>query len=87
MLLQGLGGKGELIQGDSEVGGGSFPGATLKTWLLGIRHQAPDTYVAHLRSFDPPVIARVAGNRVLLDARTIFPDQVNTVIAALKANG
>jgi L-seryl-tRNA(Ser) seleniumtransferase len=78
---------GELIEGDSEVGGGSFPGAKLKTWLAGFKHPAPDTYLAHLRSLDPPIIARVAGNRVLLDARTIFPDQVETVIAALKANG
>jgi len=86
-LLQGVGTKAELIEGDSEVGGGSFPGAKLKTWLLGIKHPSPDTYLAHLRSFDPPVIARVSGSRVLLDARTIFPDQIETVIAALKADG
>ncbi len=83
-LLQGVGASAELIEGDSEVGGGSFPGAKLKTWLVGIRHPAPDTYLAQLRSFDPPVIARVAGSRVLLDARTIFPEQVETVIAALR---
>jgi L-seryl-tRNA(Ser) seleniumtransferase len=83
-LLQGVGPSAELIEGDSEVGGGSFPGAKLKTWLVGIRHPAPDTYLAQLRSFDPPVIARVAGGRVLLDARTIFPEQVETVIAALR---
>ena len=56
----------------------------LKTWLVGIKHAAPDTYLAQLRSFDPPIIARVAGSRVLLDARTIFPEQVETVIAALR---
>jgi L-seryl-tRNA(Ser) seleniumtransferase len=86
-LLQGVGAKAELVEGDSEVGGGSFPGAKLKTWLVGIRHPTPDGYVAQLRSFDPPVIARVAGSRVLLDARTIFPEQVETVIAALTADG
>lgn len=84
MLLHGAGERGELIDGDSEVGGGSFPGAKLKTWLVGIKHPAPDTYLAHLRSFDPPIIARVAGRRVLLDARTIFPEQLETVIAALR---
>ncbi len=71
---------GQLIVGDSEVGGGSFPGAKLRTWLAGF----PDErLVERLRSNDPPIIARVAGSRVLLDARTIFPDQVDTVIAAL----
>ncbi len=83
-LLQGAGDKAELVEGDSEVGGGSFPGVKLKTWLVGIKHAAPDTYLAQLRSFDPPIIARVAGSRVLLDARTIFPEQVETVIAALR---
>ena len=78
---------GELIEGDAEVGGGSFPGAKLKSWLVGIKHPAPDTYLAQLRSYDPPIIARVAGSRVLLDARTIFPEQVGTVIAALTADG
>jgi len=77
-------GDAQLVQGDSEVGGGSFPGAKLQTWLVGIKHPAPDTYLAQLRSFDPPIIARVAGSRVLLDARTIFPEQLETVIAALR---
>ncbi len=72
---------GELIEGDSEVGGGSFPGAKLKTWLAGF----PDQRLAEkLRANDPPIIARVAGSRVLLDARTIFPEQVDTVVAALR---
>ena len=74
---------GELIEGDSEVGGGSFPGAKLRTWLAGF----PDESLAErLRRNDPPIIARVAGSRVLLDARTIFPDQIATVTAALKAD-
>jgi L-seryl-tRNA(Ser) seleniumtransferase len=72
---------GQLIEGDSEVGGGSFPGAKLRTWLAGF----PDEKLAErLRRHDPPIIARVAGSRVLLDARTIFSDQVETVIAALR---
>jgi len=75
---------GQLIEGDSEVGGGSFPGAKLRTWLAGF----PDESLAErLRRHDPPIIARVAGNRVLLDARTIFPNQVDIVIAALHADG
>ncbi|HLZ46599.1 MAG TPA: L-seryl-tRNA(Sec) selenium transferase [Gemmatimonadales bacterium] len=77
----------QLVQGDSEVGGGSFPGAKLPTWLVGLQVPAPDSYLQKLRSYDPPIIARVAGSRVLLDARTIFPGQVDTVIAALKAVG
>jgi L-seryl-tRNA(Ser) seleniumtransferase len=72
---------GEMIEGDSEVGGGSFPGAKLKTWLAGF---ADEALAERLRRHDPPVIARVSGSRVLLDARTIFPEEVETVIAALR---
>jgi len=79
-----LGDRAQLVEGNSEVGGGSFPGAKLKTWLVGIPHPTPDAYLARLRSLDPPIIARVAGSRVLLDARTIFPDQVASVVAALR---
>src|SRR3989442_11848891 len=51
---------GELIEGDSEVGGGSFPGAKLKTWLPGF----PDQRLAEkLTSNEPPTIPRVPGRR------------------------
>src|SRR2546426_5668165 len=39
-------GEAQLVQGDSEVGGGSFPGAKLQTWLVAVKHPAPDTYLA-----------------------------------------
>ena len=84
VLCQGLGVNAELIEGDSEVGGGSFPGAKLKTWLVGI---ADEHLAERLRHTDPPIIARTAASRVLLDARTIFPEQVDTVIAAVRADG
>jgi L-seryl-tRNA(Ser) seleniumtransferase len=83
----------DLIEGESEVGGGSFPGAKLRTWLVAIttRHPTPDTLVARLRGGEPPVIARIADDRVVLDARTILPDQVHpaarAVTAALAADG
>ncbi|HEU5262011.1 MAG TPA: L-seryl-tRNA(Sec) selenium transferase [Gemmatimonadales bacterium] len=77
----------ELIEGESEVGGGSFPGAKLKTWLVALhpRHQTPDTVAGSLRGADPPIIARIAGDRVVLDPRTIFPDQIETVARAVRA--
>ena len=79
-LLQGV--RGELVQGESEVGGGSFPGAKLPTWLVSV---ADETLATRLRANDPPIVARVANGRTLLDARTIFPDQIDAVRAALMA--
>jgi L-seryl-tRNA(Ser) seleniumtransferase len=77
--------EAELVQGESEVGGGSFPGAKLPTWLVAIRHPAPDTLAGRLRGGEPPVIARIVDDRVVLDPRTIFPNQVDATARAIAA--
>src|SRR3990172_1035695 len=76
-----------LIEGESEVGGGSFPGVKLNTWLVELhpRRLKPDVLTGSLRGADPPIIARIAGDRVVLDPRTIFPDQIETVARAVRA--
>src|SRR6266568_600000 len=67
----------ELIDGDSVIGGGAAPSAVLPTRLLAISHKdlSADELAARLRASDPPVIARVEEGRVLLDLRTVFPEQ------------
>jgi L-seryl-tRNA(Ser) seleniumtransferase len=42
-----------------------------------------DELVTRLRSSDPPVIARVDEGRVLLDLRTVFPEQDAALATAL----
>jgi len=86
-LHTGVGKEAEVIEGESEVGGGSFPGAKLKTWLVAIhpQHLAPNTLAERLRGGRPPVIARIADDRVVLDPRTIFPDELETVARAVRA--
>ena len=76
---------GAVIAGESAVGGGSLPGATLPTALLAIESSAPDRMMAHLRACDPPVIARVSAGRVLLDPRTVLPQQREDLLQALKS--
>ena len=83
-LLKGVR-NAELVQGESEVGGGSFPGAKLPTWLVAIRHPAPDTLAGRLRGAEPPVIARIVADRVVLDPRTILPDQIDATARAIGA--
>jgi L-seryl-tRNA(Ser) seleniumtransferase len=86
-LCQRVGAEAELVAGESEVGGGSFPGARLPTWLVALRPAppAPDVVAARLRAAQPPLIARIAEDRVVLDARTIFPDQLETVARVVRA--
>jgi L-seryl-tRNA(Ser) seleniumtransferase len=88
-LQHGVGRDAELIEGESEVGGGSFPGAKLPTWLVrlmpGARHLTPDALAERLRAADPSIIPRIADDRVVLDPRTIAPDQIATVARAARA--
>jgi len=86
-LQKGVGKGADIVEGESEVGGGSFPGAKLKTWLVSLnpRALAPDALAARLRASNPPVIARIADDRVVLDPRTIFPDELESVARAVRA--
>ena len=70
-----------LISGASAVGGGSAPGLGLPTVLLSISRdgQSAAATEAWLRTLDPPVIARVEDGRVVLDLRTVLPDQDETL--------
>ena len=74
----------EIVAGTSAIGGGSAPGVEIPTWLVAIekRGLSPDALEAGLRRLTPPVIARIEQERVLLDLRTIAPDQ-DRLLAAL----
>jgi L-seryl-tRNA(Ser) seleniumtransferase len=67
----------QIIEGQSVVGGGAAPGAALPTRLVAVTCErlSADELAARLRHFDPPIVARVEEGRVLLDLRTVFPEQ------------
>ena len=69
----------------SKVGGGALPLLELDSYVCALApgSLSVDDLAARLRATDPPVIGRIRKNRLLLDARTILPDQVQPVIAAV----
>ncbi|MGC2323459.1 MAG: L-seryl-tRNA(Sec) selenium transferase, partial [Terriglobales bacterium] len=69
--------KVEVVEGASVIGGGAAPGATLATVLLAITCHglSADDLAARLRAHQPPIVARVEQGQVLLDLRTVFPEQ------------
>ena len=69
----------EVIDGHSLAGGGSTPDQTLPTALIAIdkRHER------RLRTGDPPIITRVDDDRVLIDLRTVLPEQESILLTAL----
>jgi L-seryl-tRNA(Ser) seleniumtransferase len=77
--------KVEIGDGESLLGGGAAPSSVLPTRLLALtcEHLSADELTARLRSSEPPIIARVDEGRVLLDLRTVFPEQDSAIAAAL----
>jgi L-seryl-tRNA(Ser) seleniumtransferase len=74
-----------ILDGESVVGGGAAPSSTLPTRLLAVnvRGMSADELLARLRTRDLPIIARVQEGSVLIDLRTVFPEQDNLVAEAL----
>ncbi|MFI5071233.1 MAG: L-seryl-tRNA(Sec) selenium transferase [Terriglobales bacterium] len=79
----------DLMDGDSVIGGGAAPSAVLPTCLLAVASSdfSADDLAARLRKSDPPIISRVQEDRVLLDLRTVFPEQDEFVAVALAKIG
>lgn len=65
----------EAIEDTSVIGGGSTPSQSLPTWLLRLRSAGTSATRLEtiLRQSNPPVLARVERDAILLDLRTVFP--------------
>jgi L-seryl-tRNA(Ser) seleniumtransferase len=77
----------EVIEGESVIGGGAAPASTLPTRLLAVAVTglSADELLARLRGAEVPVIARVQDGRVLVDFRTVFVEEDEAVVSALRA--
>ena len=77
--------KLELLDGESVIGGGAAPSALLPTRLIALTHAdlSADELSARMRANTPPIIARVEEGRVLIDLRTVFPEQDANLVTAL----
>jgi len=78
--------KAETMDGESVIGGGAAPSSLLPTRLLALHCAEVSAHelARRLRTCDPPIIARVEQGRVLLDLRTVFPEQDDQVADALR---
>jgi L-seryl-tRNA(Ser) seleniumtransferase len=82
-----LGPVASLRTGTSVAGGGSLPGEGLESVLVEVDPvpAGAAAVLARLRAGDPPVVARAERGRVVLDLRTVPPEQDDLVAAALTA--
>lgn len=77
-------GQGKVEAGESTVGGGSLPGEVFPTFLLSLTVESPERFLKQLRAQNPPIIARAANDKVLLDPRTVLPEQEGALLVGLK---
>jgi L-seryl-tRNA(Ser) seleniumtransferase len=77
-------GQGDVLEGQSTVGGGSLPEETLPTWVLALTVSRPNRFAAQLRKASPAIIVRVSEDKVMLDPRTVFSEQESALLASLK---
>jgi L-seryl-tRNA(Ser) seleniumtransferase len=66
---------GHVVDTRSAVGGGSLPGQTQPSKAVALESTQPDRLAASLRAADPPVVGRIEEGHVLLDLRTVLPEQ------------
>lgn len=75
---------GEVITGQSMVGGGSLPEESLPTWLLALPVKKANAFLSRLRGQPQPIIARIEDGKVVLDPRTVLPAQDTQVLDSLR---
>jgi L-seryl-tRNA(Ser) seleniumtransferase len=68
-------GMGEVLPNESTIGGGSLPGESLPTWVMSLTIKSPKYFTEKLRQENPPLIVRTEKDRILLDPRTVLPEQ------------
>ena len=80
--------KVDIKEDESATGGGSLPTASLKTYVLTVTSPAlsADQLGYRLRQNEPPIIARIKDNEVLLDIRTLLEGDETYIVEGLKKN-
>jgi L-seryl-tRNA(Ser) seleniumtransferase len=83
--LASSGWRTRVVDGMSTIGGGSAPGSELPTRLVELQRDAlsADQIEQRLRELDPPVIGRIENDRVVLDLRTVLPEEEATLASVL----
>jgi len=76
-------GFGEVIPEFSTIGGGSLPEETLPTFVLAVETRQLNAFLVKLRQNTPPIIARIANNKVLFDPRTVLENDEDNLLDCL----
>jgi len=82
-LLQVKGVASQVQPTEGQVGGGAMPLSAPRSFACAVEAPSPDLLQERLRGTEPPVIARVSGERLLLDIRCLDDEDLSSVAAAV----
>jgi L-seryl-tRNA(Ser) seleniumtransferase len=81
--LEAAGIPAAVVETRSTVGGGSLPEETQPSRGVALSASSAARAVGALRRADPPVISRIIDDRVVLDLRSVLPEQDEPLVAAV----
>jgi len=78
----------KVVQDMSKAGGGSLPDAEFQTFAVQVRPEgiSVNELEGRLRKGSPPVIARIRGDALLLDARTVREQEIKDLVRIVAAS-
>jgi L-seryl-tRNA(Ser) seleniumtransferase len=76
----------EVIEDVAYVGGGSLPDQAMKTWIVAVeaKNQSDADLALRLRTGTPAVLGRLREGKLALDLRTVFPEQEDALVEAIR---
>jgi L-seryl-tRNA(Ser) seleniumtransferase len=76
----------DFVEETSQVGGGTMPDVFLDTYTVVLKSQSDSAQAIldKLRANNPPIVARIKGESVLLDFRTIQNEEIEIVAKAVR---
>lgn len=72
-----------MVAGESVIGGGSTPEQSLAGWVIAVRCADVVDAERRCREGDPPVIARIEDDQLVVDLRTVFPEEEEILVARI----
>ncbi len=78
--------EAKVEKGSSQMGSGSLPGRYIPTKIITLRpnDMTPDELAYKLRKNVPPIFTRIEEEAVVMDFRTVFPDDIPVLAGAIE---
>jgi L-seryl-tRNA(Ser) seleniumtransferase len=74
---------GVVREGESPIGGGSTPDQVLPTWVVELDVPNANAFEKRLRATEPPVVARIEREKIVLDMRTVADTEIDALVKAI----